>query len=274
MSYREKSMHDSSSQQYLLTHQYKDSHNLDARVQLHARFSTNKYGWHRWVFDHFNIPPHARILELGCGPAGLWTRNLHRIPIGWEITLSDFSPGMLEQAQRNLQNSPRPFAFQQLDAQSIPFEDAHFDAVIANHMLYHVPDKAKALTEIRRVLKPGGRFYAATNGLDHMRELRELLYRFESGTRTLWDDASFLSFRLENGREILSQAFSTIALHLYEDSLIVTEAAPLVAYVLSMPVSKLIIGEKLTQFNSFVEQELASHGAIHITKATGLFEAF
>jgi hypothetical protein len=37
-----------SNQEYLLTRQYKDESNLNARIQLHARFSTNKYGWHRW----------------------------------------------------------------------------------------------------------------------------------------------------------------------------------------------------------------------------------
>ena len=267
-------MPDSSYQEYLLTHQYKNVQNLNARIQLHERFSTNKYDWQRWVFDHFNIPAQGRILEVGCGPGELWVKNLDRIPEAWEITLSDFSPGMLEQAQQNLRNSHCHFAFERFDVQAIPFEDAHFDAVVANHMLYHVPDIAKALGEIRRVLKPGGHFYAATNGRNHMRELRELLNRFEPGIETLWGDGSFPSFRLENGRDILSQAFSTLIVHLYEDSLVVTEAEPLVAYVLSTPLVGSISGEKLAQFNSFVEQELALHGAIHITKSTGLFEAF
>ena len=267
-------MPDSAYQEYLLTHQYKDAQNLNARIQLHARFSTNKYGWSPWVFDHFNIPAQARILEVGCGPGRLWERNFDRIPEDWEITLSDFSPGMLEQAQQNLRDNHRQFTFEQFDMQSIPFEDAEFDAALANHMLYHVPDKAKAIAEVRRVLKPGGRFYAATNGLDHMRELKELLSRFDSEIGTRWGDASFLSFGLENGRDILSQAFSTVILHPYEDALVVTQAAPLVAYVLSMSASGLITDEKSAQFNSFVEQELALHGAIHITKATGLFEAF
>ena len=79
-------MSNSSYQQYLLTHQYKNAQSLNARIQLHARFSTNKYGWQRWVFDHFNIPAQGRILEVGCGTGGLWMRNINRIPEGWEIT--------------------------------------------------------------------------------------------------------------------------------------------------------------------------------------------
>ena len=55
-------------QQHLLTGQYKDSGNLEARFQLHERYSTNKYGWHRWVFDQLRVPRDGRVLELGCGP--------------------------------------------------------------------------------------------------------------------------------------------------------------------------------------------------------------
>ncbi|MGD0877639.1 MAG: class I SAM-dependent methyltransferase [Anaerolineales bacterium] len=138
-----------------LKKQYKDSSNLDARVRLHQGFSVNKYGWQHWVFDQFKASNRWRIMELGCGPGTLWLDNLDRIPAGWDITLSDFSDGMLEQARHNLETH-RPFQFKIIDAQSIPFEDGHFDAVIANHMLYHVPNRSTALAEIWRVLKPAG----------------------------------------------------------------------------------------------------------------------
>ena len=61
-----------SDQNYLLSKQYKTASNLDARFHLHERFSVNKYGWDRWVFDHFDLPQESRILELGCGPCYLW----------------------------------------------------------------------------------------------------------------------------------------------------------------------------------------------------------
>src|SRR5438034_9612344 len=95
-------MSEFSDQRYLLNDQYKNAQNLNARVMLHARFSTNKYGWHRWIFDHFTLPQGARVLELGTGPGYLWSSNRDRIPQHWNITVSDFSSGMLEEARRNL----------------------------------------------------------------------------------------------------------------------------------------------------------------------------
>ena len=81
---------------------------------------------------------------------------------------------MVEQARRNLTPSGHPFTFGQLDAQALPFADGSFDSVIANHMLYHVPDRQKTYAEVRRVLKPEGRFYAATMSRDNMKQVADL----------------------------------------------------------------------------------------------------
>jgi len=264
----------SSNQEYLLTSQYKDSSNLRARIQIHKLFSTNKYSFHHWVFDHFDIPRPARILEAGCGPGYLWTQNRDRIPEDWDITLSDFSAGMLQEAQSNLSNSQEHFSFQVFDIQFIPFGNEHFDTVIANHMLYHVPDRAKALTEIRRVLKPGGRFYAVTNGEKHMQELYQLLKKFNPALPDPRGDLYSLQFGLENGGDQISPWFKTVTLYRYEDGLVVTEVGPLVAYVLSTSAGKAAIGDKIPEFTQFLEDELAAHGTIHITKDTGMFEAY
>ena len=94
-----------SDQTYLLTRQYQNASNLEARIALHARFSTNTYGYYSWIFDHLDLLPHSRILELGCGTGRLWLENVHRMPEGWDVTLSDFSPGMVQEAQQNLYDS-------------------------------------------------------------------------------------------------------------------------------------------------------------------------
>ena len=259
-------------QTYLLADQYKDASNLDARIQLHRRFSINKYGWTRWVFDQFDLPSVCRILVLGCGPGNLWAENLQRIPAGWDITLTDFSPGMVEKAQKNLQGNERPFTFGLVDAQSIPYDDESFDAVIANHMLYHVPDRAKALSEIHRVLRPGGMLYASTVGDNHLRELDEMVARFDTTGDYMFDSNN--PFTLENGAEQLAPWFSEVAVHRYEDDLEVTEVEPLVTYAASMATAEsVLVGDKLSELAAYAEQELARHGVIHITKDSGMFDA-
>ena len=260
-----------SDQEYLLTDQYRNASNLNARIELHARFSINKYGWHPWVFDQLDLSPESRILELGCGAGHLWLENLNHIPKGWNITLSDLSLGMLQEAQRNLYSGPRDFQFAVIDAQSISFEDESFDAVIANHMLYHVPDRKRALAEIHRALRLGGRFYASTVGRTHLRELSELMRLFDPGAEFWSAKEHPESFVLETGSKQLSQWFSHLALHRYDDDLVITEAEPLIAYVLSSTAKSALAGDKLAEFIRFVEQELISHGAIRVTKDSGIF---
>jgi ubiquinone/menaquinone biosynthesis C-methylase UbiE len=254
-----------------VSEQYQNESNLNARIQLHDRFSTNKYGWFPWVFDQLHLSPESHILELGGGTGLLWLENLNRVSRGWDITLSDLSTGMLLEAQRSLRDRQRHFDFAVIDAEAVPFEDASFDAVMANHMLYHVPDRAKALSEIRRVLRPGGRFYASTIGQNHLRELHELVSRFDAHADP-WGEDLTESFLLENGLDQLSEWFSRITLHRYEDALVITEAEPLAAYVLSSAAKSVLTGREL-EFIEFVEQELALHNAIYVTKDSGMFEA-
>jgi ubiquinone/menaquinone biosynthesis C-methylase UbiE len=259
---------------YLRERQYHNASNLNDRIQIHVRFSTNTYGWLPWIFDQFDLPARCRVLELGCGPAHLWAQNIARLPPGWEVTLSDFSPGMLDEARRALAGTGRPFTFEVVDAQAIPFGDAAFDAVIANHMLYHVPDRPRALAEIRRVLRPGGRFYASTIGAAHLRELHDLARRFDPAL-AWWGGQSTDTFTLENGAAQIERFFSHVAVRRYEDSLVVTEAEPIVAFVASSDPSGLLEGERRAAFRAFVERELAANrGAIRIQKDSGLFEAY
>jgi SAM-dependent methyltransferase len=261
---------DLSDRQYV-SRQYRNAENLNARIALHLRFSTNPYGWLHWVFDQFHLPPRCRILELGCGPGDLWGENLGRIPAGWEITLSDSSTGMVDQARKNLADRSRVFQFDVIDAQSIPLPEASFDAVIADHMLYHVPDRPRAFSEIRRVLKAGGRLFASTIGQNHLRELAELISRFDPDLSS-WGWHPPDTFLLETGAAQLSQYFSRVTLKRYEDSLMVTECAPLVDYLLSGRIETAV--ENRAAFARFVERELESRGGtIPVTKDSGLFSA-
>jgi ubiquinone/menaquinone biosynthesis C-methylase UbiE len=109
-----------------LTHnvetQYSTSTNLGMRIDLHSKFSTNKYGWARRVFDHIEFQGKFNILELGCGNGNLGKSNLDRLPRGLDIVLSYFSSGMLEDCRKNLADKADWFNFRVIDAQNIPFK--------------------------------------------------------------------------------------------------------------------------------------------------------
>ncbi|MCJ7551942.1 MAG: class I SAM-dependent methyltransferase [Anaerolineae bacterium] len=252
--------------------QYSSDKNLNARIALHARFSTNTYGWQRWAFDHLTLPNTARLLELGCGPGGLWIDNRDSLPAGWEIVLTDFSPGMAATAKENLRDVATHIAV--ADAQSIPARTDAFDGVIANHMLYHVPDRKRALAEMRRVLKPGGRIFATTVGEFHMRELWDLVAPFVPDIHARTRKVS-QGFTLENGGEQLEIVFTDIARYDYEDALEVTEVRPIIDYIKS---SNTLMGCTLAPNEwATVRRRIAAHievkGSFHIRKASGIFVA-
>ena len=258
-------------QEYLKTDQYKDSSNLDARVEIHKRFSTNPYGWFNWVFDTLlKLPANAKILELGSGPAYLWKECSDRIPTGWDITLSDLSSGMVDAAWRNLVVTRRNFKFKEIDAQSIPFEDETFDAVIANFMLYHVPDRPKAIAEIKRVLKPGGHLIAATVGDHHLQEMMEVLRKVHISKT--WESYAN-PFTLESGLEQLKPFFPNVTMSRYKDNLHVTEIEPMMAYVRSSLRAADLSEDELAKVRVDLENDLKEKGKIFITKDSGLFEA-
>jgi 2-polyprenyl-3-methyl-5-hydroxy-6-metoxy-1,4-benzoquinol methylase len=253
----------------LLRDQYKDGSNLSARIRLHQRFSTNQQSMMRWIFDQINIPEDARVLEVGCGTGILW-RGRVQVPRGWRVILTDMSNGMLNETRASLTQLGHSFSYMQADAQSLPFRDASFDAVIANHMLYHVPDIPRALNEFKRVLKPSGICYAATMGVANLREMNDLAARFFSIPR-MTESAS--RFGLESGEAYMRRAFGEVKLERYPDSLAITEADPLIEYICSMRVRSRITDDQIAALRTHVENEIATHGEIRMTKDSGMFIA-
>jgi SAM-dependent methyltransferase len=263
-----------------VSRQYRNASELNVRIALHQRFSTNPYGLQPWIFDHLELPDEASFLDVGCGPGPLWKENRDRLHERWNITLTDASPGMMAEAEGSL-GSDRRFGFRVGDVQHLPFEGESFDAVVANHMLYHVPDRPKALSEISRVLRPGGTLYATTHGARMHREMGWMQRILDPSRPT---DAYFttpLGFSLENGAAQLSPYFLDVALWPYRDSLAVIEVEPLVEYLLSGPAGDAAAKQttadeferRVSELVDRLEQELAAQGTINITKDTGLFIA-
>lgn len=217
--------------EYLRKIQYKNSENLDARIKLHAEYSTNKSGWNNFVRSLLQKQPGNSILEVGCGPARGWSEFISENDDQKLVCLSDFSFGMARSASRFLQKSGR-ILFGNIDVQFLPFADNSFDIVIANHMLYHVPDIEQALSEISRVLSPSGVLVTATNGVNHMKELREFVHFAAPNLQEVYNISS--NFSLENGSSYLGKYFNSVELHIYPDSLEIYDANPILDYILSI----------------------------------------
>jgi len=253
--------------------QYRDGSKLWARIRLHQRFASKPLNLHRWIFDHFELPVDARVLELGCGLGMLWSSNRERIPASWRIALSDFSLGMIDDTRRNLAGIGHAFSFVQADAQDIPVRDAGLDAVIANHMLYHVPDLERALTEIRRVLKPGASLYASTVSLNHMKELDAIVTRWRPGWGARMSDVAE-RFGLETGETPLRRTFETLSVQRVRGELAVSEAQALIDYVLSMRTGHAASEEEKRELRRILAERMAhGGGAIRIRTEAGLFIA-
>ena len=262
--------------------QYENASNLRARIAIHELFSTNKEGWMSWFFKELkqglsNLDlkqPNIKILELGCGDASLWNKNFNHIPSNWEITLTDFSDGMLKDAKKNLGEKRSRFNFKIVNAENIPFEEESFNVVIANHMLYHVPNINKALKEINKVLKSAGILFASTVGKNHMKEIREIISTFDiySLTSESWESTD--SFQLENGFKIVSKYFNMVELKRYKDNLKVTDPVYILDYIFSMPGNNEVSlsSKDLKKIYNYLEDNINAKGNIYITKDTGYFK--
>ena len=103
------------------------------------------------LLNHALLFPGARVLDAGCGPGYVAAcANL----LGSEVKGVDFSEGMIDQAKEQF-----PYLeFILGDVEDLPARDQSFDRVLSNIVLFHVTDPMRAMTEARRVLKPGGRF--------------------------------------------------------------------------------------------------------------------
>ena len=175
----------------LVRREYADETGLANRTALWARRTGPQP--QDVAFDEVIAAVPRRVLDAGCGRGELAERLAHT---GIDVVALDQSERMVELTRA------RGVDALVADVQALPFADGEFDVVVANFMLYHVPDVHRALAELARVLRPGGRLVAATNGVRQLAELWELVGRDLSDRRTL--------FMRETGEDFLRPHFSRI----------------------------------------------------------------
>jgi SAM-dependent methyltransferase len=197
--------------------QYAREGNLQARRNLYEEVTGPSPPGVLWQTLLERSP--RRVLEVGGGPGELAERMQREL--GAEVSFLDLSPRMVELAcQLGIEA-------QVGDVQALPFADGSFDTVVAAWMLYHVPDIDQGLSEIARVLEPGGTLVAVTNSVRHLSELRELI---------AYPRGFFERFSRENGEEYLLRHFAQVERLDQEIEVTVRDRSKLVGYRESLSV--------------------------------------
>ncbi len=164
------------------------------------------------AFDAVREIEPRRVLEVGCGEGEFSERLVRELDA--ELVALDQSPRMAELA------GARGLDARVGDVQELPFADEEFDVAVAAWMLYHVPQLDRALGELARVLRPGGRLVAITNREDHLGEMFGLV-----GIER-WE----LPFGAENGAELLAPYFDRVELRDATGTVTFEGAEPIRAY--------------------------------------------
>lgn len=260
-----------------LKQQYQTQDLLAIRVRTHQLYEAQPVDFPAWVLDHLSWRGEEQVLDVGCG-SGVYvnparTRTPHYIA-------GDLSLGMLQALA-----APQPPRLN-LDAQRLPLATASVDVLLANHMLYHVPDLAAAVAEFVRVLRPGGYLLAATNSAHTMAELDDLSVEL---VRRLWpaDEQTplerllrraHLPFHLENGQAWLAPYFASVLRYDLPGVLVFPEPQPVIDYVATVaerfvPVfpAGVTWEQAVAILDDILTAHIAAHGAFRVHKLAGLF---
>lgn len=196
--------------------EYADEIRLAARKKAHA--SAEGPDARDVVFEALAEVGPRQILDAGCGEGELAERMARELHAA--VVAIDQSERMVELTQA------RGVEAHVGDVQDLGFADGSFDCAVAAWVLFHVADLDRALAELARVLRPGGRLVAATNGPDQVRELYDLVGRKPPA----------MTFNSENGAEALRRHFSRVERLDVHGWLVFPDRAAAQAYVDSMVV--------------------------------------
>ena len=241
--------------------QYKSPDKLNVRIRLHQLYSTNKEGFNNWIVKHYSIKKESSILELGCGTGITWQEHTKLLQDCKEIYVTDLFEVMIEKARANIGEHSN-IHYEVVNAEDLIYEDERFDIVIANMMLYHIPNLDKALSEIRRVLKKNGIFYSATYGENGVESFINQMLNIQTERQH--------TFTLQNGKGILENWFSDVEKLEYDDKLLISNYSDLVEYIQSF--------KEMNDWQNYSKEELyrlisdyEKQGVIEIPKEYGMF---
>ena len=249
--------------------QYSTSDKLAARARLHTKYSVSDEGFFEWVAKRLGLRDGDAVLDIGCGPGWFWQTTAPLLPDRIALTLADQSGGMVKEALERCAGLKHwGVTGLEADAGTLPFPDQSFDTVVAMHMLYHVPDQAKAIAEMHRVLKPGGLLAVTTNGADNLRDLYALTTVF--GSAPVEPVAAIFGFDVAEER--MKARFGNVTHEVQPASLRITSPEDVFMALTSYPPGDGAPEEQLAAFRAAIDAAFArGNGVLAAAKQVGLF---
>ena len=258
--------------QYVGT-QYSTSESLRIRQETHTKYTVGP-ALEADVDRVLKLKPHEALLDVGTGPGSFPGRLRAQGHAGRLVGL-DFSQGMVDEATRAHPN----IEFLQGDAMNLPFAHSSFDVVTARHMLYHVPNIRQALEECKRVLKPSGRFLAATNADGYLREF------WQAVRQTLEGETAFETFLREHSDprffhgdlvNHVRSVFDDVHFEITDSALEFPNPEPVLQYFDSMRSGWTFSDETWARARNDLHRTLEPHfqtGPMRVTKGVALITA-
>jgi SAM-dependent methyltransferase len=211
--------------------QYRTDANLAARQSLY-RFQQPRVDLPPLVLSLAAPNGSEAAADIGCGNGAYLAELTRRRHTGPMLGI-DLSAGMLPAAR-----SRAPYAILAAgDAAALPLRDGVSDLTLAAHMLYHLPQPAAAIRELRRITRPGGQVLVVLNGADHLRELRDLITT-ALGMFTSRQPPPRERLRLDDGERLLAIQFTSTTRHDFTSELLIPGPQPVEDYVRSMTITQ------------------------------------
>ncbi|MGC1395518.1 MAG: class I SAM-dependent methyltransferase [Coleofasciculaceae cyanobacterium] len=168
-------------------------------------------------------PETARILDAGTGTARIPIIICQRRP-QWQIIGIDLAHSMLEIGRKNVEQAAlqQQIKLELVDAKQMPYPDAHFDMIISNSIIHHLPNPLPFLQEIKRILKPNGAIFIRDLLRPDTSEIAEDIVKKYAADcnehqQMLFRDSLHAAFTLDEIKELMQQALLE-NIHIYQSS--------------------------------------------------------
>ena len=260
-------------QAHLKEKSYKTAEKLNVRILTHQKYTEPKIDFYNWVLGQLEWDGTETVVDVGCG-SGLYADKAAKLSTHYYAC--DLSHGML------LDGAANGHQCVNLDAMTLPLPDDSADVILANHMIYHIPDQKKGVAEFRRVLKPSGKMTAVTNADSSMNELKKLrtaaMRRIQPDAVSIERNMVSTNFKLETGDQVLKTAFATVEKRVLESWLVFPDPQPVIDYIASSrDWWEQVFGDQMSwdqyeaALNEILVEHFESNATFRVNKRSGVF---